>query len=133
MTITTHTNAESSDAILFDAERVHHLTNLGERPRRLRRSQLLWIDLDQDSEITASETSEVLGLDDKTREYLTTPNKKPVFNDQGRYIHITTYAPREDEEGELHAVECVVGEGWVVTAHDQPIAVLEEFAARVSG
>ena len=38
-----------------------------------------------------------------------------------------------DEEGELHAVECVVGENWVITAHDRPIPVLEEFAARVSG
>ena len=56
-----------------------------------------------------------------------------MFFDHGHYIHITTYAPREDEEGELHAVECVVGENWVVTAHDEPIPVLEEFADRVSG
>ena len=56
-----------------------------------------------------------------------------MFNDHGRYIHITTYAPREEDEGELHAVECVVGENWVITAHDQPIPVLEEFAERVSG
>ena len=26
-----------------------------------------------------------------------------------------------------------MGENWVVTAHDEPIPVLEEFAARVSG
>ena len=56
-----------------------------------------------------------------------------MFSDHGRYIHITTYAPREDQEGELHAVECVVGENWVVTSHDESIPVLEEFAARVSG
>jgi Mg2+ and Co2+ transporter CorA len=30
-------------------------------------------------------------------------------------------------------VQCVVGEHWVVTAHDRPIVVLDEFAARVSG
>jgi len=30
-------------------------------------------------------------------------------------------------------VECVVGDNWVVTAHDRPIPVLEEFATRVSG
>ena len=57
----------------------------------------------------------------------------PIFNDHGRYIHVTTYAPNEDDEGELIALECVVGENWVVTAHDDPIPVLEEFAARVSG
>ena len=26
-----------------------------------------------------------------------------------------------------------MGENWVITAHDQPIPVLEEFASRVSG
>ena len=61
------------------------------------------------------------------------PHERPVFFDYGHYIHVTTYAPREDEEGELHAVECVVGEYWVVTAHDEPIPVLEDFADRVSG
>lgn len=61
------------------------------------------------------------------------PHERAVFHDHGRYIHVTTYAPREDEEGELHAVECVVGQNWVVTAHDRPIPVLEEFAERVSG
>ena len=129
----TDTDTPTSDVILFDADSVEQLSSLGGRPRRLNGSQLLWIDLDRDSEISALETAEALGLDDKTRDHLTTPNKKPVFNDQGRYLHITTYAPREDEEGELHAVECVVGEQWVVTAHDRPIAVLDEFAARVSG
>jgi Mg2+ and Co2+ transporter CorA len=131
--VTTDTDTPTSDAILFDADSVEQLKVLSQRPRRLSGSQLLWIDLHRDSEISALETAEALGLDDKTRDHLTTPNKKPIFNDQGRYLHITTYAPREDEEGELHAVECVVGERWVVTAHDQPIAVLDEFAARVSG
>ena len=30
-------------------------------------------------------------------------------------------------------IECLVGKSWVVTAHDEPIPVLEEFAERVSG
>jgi magnesium transporter len=64
---------------------------------------------------------------------LCSPHERAVFNDHGRYIHVTTYAPREDEEGELHGVECVVGQNWVITAHDRPIPVLEEFADRVSG
>ena len=86
-----------------------------------------------DSEIDARDVAEAFGLDDETRDFLSTPGERPVFNDHGRYIHLTTYAPRDDEEGELHAVECVVGENWVITAHDRPIPVLEEFAARVSG
>ena len=49
---------------------------------------------------------------------------------------MTTYSPsEEDEEDEddLIALECVVGKNWVITAHDRPIPVLEEFSDRVSG
>jgi Mg2+ and Co2+ transporter CorA len=122
-----------SDSILFDRDQVDHLQDLSARPRRLRRSQLLWVDLHPGSEISARDVAEAFDLDDETRDHLSTPNERAVFNDHGRYIHITTYAPREDDEGALHAVECVVGDNWVVTAHDRPIPVLEEFATRVSG
>jgi magnesium transporter len=122
-----------SEAILFDRDQVHHLSSLSERPRRLSDSKLLWVDLHHGSKIGADEVGEAFRLDQETREYLATPHDSAVFDDHGRYIHITTYAPREDKEGELHAVECVVGKNWVLTAHDRPIPVLEEFAQRVSG
>ena len=120
-------------AILFDRDQVDQLDDLSDRPSRLSGSKLLWIDLHEGSEFTAHEVAEELDLHDETRQCLATPNDRACFNDHGRYIHLTTYAPREDEESELHAVECVVGQNWVVTAHDRPIPVLEEFAARVSG
>ena len=120
-------------AILFNRDAVDHLDGLSERPRRLRGSQLLWVDVHRDSGSAPPRSAKRSKLDDTTRGYLSTPHERPVFDDHGRYIHITTYAPREDDEGELHAVECVVGENWVITAHDQPIPVLEEFAERVSG
>jgi Mg2+ and Co2+ transporter CorA len=122
-----------SEAILFDRDAVSHLDGLSDRPRRLRGSQLLWVDLHRDSEIDPAELGPAFELDVTTCEYLATPHERPVFNDHGRYIHITTYAPREDKEGKLLAVECVVGENWVITAHDQTIPVLQEFAERVSG
>ena len=68
-----------------------------------------------------------------TRDCLASSRERARFCDHGRYIHVTTYAPNEDEEGKLIPLECVVGENWVVTAHDDPIPVLEEFAERVSG
>ena len=120
-------------AILFDRDKVEHLGDLSDRPGRLSGSRLLWVDLHEGSEFSADEVAEELGLEDETRRCLATPNKKACFNDYGRYIHITTYAPREDDEGKLHALECVVGQNWVVTAHDRPIPVLDEFADRVSG
>jgi len=118
---------------LFHGDQVEHLESLADRPRRLGGSRLLWVDVHRGSQIGADEVGDAFDLDQKTCEYLATPHETPVFNDFGRYIHITTYAPREDEGGELHAIECVVGEKWVVTAHDRPIPVLDDFAARVSG
>jgi magnesium transporter len=122
---------------LFDRDQVDHLESLAERPGRLSGSKLLWVDLrlgTEKSEIGADEVAEAFDLDERTREYLEKPHERSVFDDHGRYIHITTYAPREDEEeGELHALQCIVGENWVITAHDRPIPVLEEFATRVSG
>ena len=127
------TQRHSTDAILFDRDQVERLEDLADRPRRLAASKLLWVDVHRGSEIGAREVAEAFGLDDRRAIISRSPNERPVFDDHGRYIHITTYAPREDEEGELHAVECVVGKNWVVTAHDRPIPVLEEFAERVSG
>jgi Mg2+ and Co2+ transporter CorA len=122
-----------SDAILFDRDQVDHLDALADRPRRLSGSKLLWVDVHPGSDIGADEVAEAFQLDDTTRDYLTSPHERAVFDDHGRYIHITTYAPRESDEGKLHPLECVVGENWVVTAHDGPIPVLDDFAARVSG
>ena len=121
-----------SEAILFDRDQVEHLDDLGERPKRLRGGKLLWVDVDRNSEEDAHRVAEAFGLDSATRECLADSKDRAVFKDHGRYIHVTTYAPDEDE-GELIGLECVVGENWVITAHDQPIPVLKEFASRVSG
>jgi magnesium transporter len=122
-----------SQAILFDRDEVEHLHDLSARPRRLGGSKLLWVDLHPSSEIGGDEVAAAFDLDDQTRDSIVSPHERAVFHDHGRYIHITAYTPREDKEGELHAVQCVVGKNWVVTAHDRPIAVLDEFAERVSG
>ena len=122
-----------SDAILFDRDQVEKLEDLGDRPKRLRGGRLLWVDMDRCSEDEARRVAEEFGLDSETQACLTDSKDRAVFKDHGRYVHVTTYAPAEDDEGELIALECVVGEKWVITAHEEPISVLEEFASRVSG
>ena len=122
-----------SEAILFDRHKVQRLDDIADRPRRLRGSTLLWVDVERGSSAAADAAAEAFGLDDDTRDSLATSQDGAVFHDRGRYIHVTTYAPDEDEEGELIGLECVVGENWVVTAHDRSIPVLEEFSERVSG
>jgi magnesium transporter len=126
---------QTSAAILFDRHEVEHLDSLSERPKRLRGSKLLWVDIDRRTEASADEVAEAFGLDEATRNRLASSEGRAVFQDFGRYIHVTTYSPCEEEgdEDDLTALECVVGENWVITAHDRPVEVLEEFADRVSG
>jgi magnesium transporter len=122
-------------AILFDRDQVEHLRSLADRPQRLKGSKLLWVDLDRRTDESIDEAVEAFNLDEATRDRLASSDGKAVFHDFGRYLHVTTYSPREEEgrEDELIALECVVGENWVVTAHDRPVKVLDEFAERVSG
>ena len=122
-----------SEAILFDRDRVERLDDIEDRPRRLGRGKLLWVDVERASEEDADKVAGAFGLGRSTRDCLTNSRNGAMFNDYGRYIHVTTYAPDEDDEGELIALECVVGDRWVITAHDETIPVLKEFASRVSG
>ena len=101
-----------SEAILFDRDQVEKLDDIDDRPRRLRGGKLLWVDVDRDSEEEARRVAEAFGLDSGTKQCLADSNERAVFNDHGRYIHVTTYAPDEGDEGELIALECVVGENW---------------------
>jgi magnesium transporter len=124
-----------SGAILFDRNEVEHLDSLADRPKRLKGSKLLWVDIDRRSDDSADEVAKAFELGEATRGRLASSDDRPVFQDCGRYIHVTTYSPCEedDKEDDLVALECVVGENWVITAHDQPLEVLDEFAERVSG
>ena len=125
-----------SRAILFDRDQVEQLDQLSERPRRLKGAKLLWVDIDRGDDKRVHDVAAAFDLDDATRERLAASGGRPVFKDHGRYIHVTTYSPCPEGEADgedLVALECVVGESWVVTAHDRPIEVLDEFAERVSG
>ena len=122
-----------TEAILFDRDQVERLDDIDDRPRRLSRGKLLWVDVDPASKEAVDRVAKEFELASGTRECLAAPNERAVFNDHGDYIHLTTYAPNAEDEAELIVLECVIGRHWVITAHKEPIPVLEEFAARVSG
>jgi magnesium transporter len=123
-------------AILFDRDQVDHLDELPARPDRLNGSRLLWVDIDRRDAESAGRVARTFALDDATRDCLASSAGGAVFSDHGRYIHVTTYSPceeKEDEDDDLIALECVVGKNWVITAHDRPVEVLQEFSEQVSG
>lgn len=84
-------------AILFDRDQVEHLRSLAERPQRLKGSKLLWVDLDRKTDESVDEAVEAFNLDEATRDRLASSDGKAVFHDFGRYLHVTTYSPCEEE------------------------------------
>ena len=122
-----------SQVVLFDRNRVKQLESLDDRPGWLSRTKLLWVDVDRQSEEAVRRVASEFGLDAETRDALLQSRDRALFHDHGRYIHVTAYAPRHEDDCTLEPLECLVGENWVITAHREPISVLEEFAARASG
>ena len=121
-----------SETILFDRHEVERLDDISDGRGGWARGKAALVDLDRDPPRRAPRRGR-FGLDNGRRNACRIRTTRAIFDDHGRYIHVTTYAPNEEDEGELIALECVVAENWVVTAHDVPIPVLEEFASRVSG
>ena len=121
--------------ILFDGDKVEQLHDLTDGPERLRGSMLLWVDLGDLSADSVGRVGDEFDLDEESRERLASSSGGTFFRDKGEYIHVTASAPRADADDETSEIECVVGDNWVVTAHAQPVAVLDEFAelARGSG
>ena len=121
-----------SAVILFEGQKVTKLDGLDDRPANVGGDSLLWADLDQPSEEDCGEVSAAFGLDEESAHRLSSTASEPYFRDGGSFIHVTAYTPLAGGDT-LMEIECVVGESWVVTAHDGPVAVLEEFAHRASG
>ena len=59
-----------SGAILFEGDEVEHLDSLSDRPRRLKGSKLLWVDVDRRNDASADEVAEAFNLDEATRNRL---------------------------------------------------------------
>jgi len=122
-----------TSTILFEGERAERLDALADRPRRLNRSMLLWVDLAAPSRADVDEVAETFGLDDESVERLLDPSNGVSFRDRREYIHVTVSTPGPDADSDPGEIECVVGDKWVVTAHGRPAAVLDQFAELTGG
>jgi magnesium transporter len=119
--------------ILFEGERAEQLDALADKPVRLSSSMLLWVDLRDPSRDDVDEVAKRFGLDDESVERLMDPSGGVSFRDRREYIHVTASAPGQDADSEPSEIECVVGDNWVVTAHERPAAVLDQFAELTAG
>jgi magnesium transporter len=119
--------------ILFEGESAERLDSFADRPRRLNGSMLLWVDLRDPSRDDVDGVAQAFGLDDESVERLLDPSDGVSFRDRREYIHVTASAPGPDADSEPSEIECVVGDNWVVTAHQRPAAVLDQFAELTEG
>lgn len=103
-------------------------------PRRIGRSSLLWLDVGRDEE-ELRRAAAILDLEERTiRAIGEGGSEAAMLRDLDAYTHVTAVAPADGARGaELARVDCVVGERWVLTAHERPIAVLDEFRERAEG
>jgi magnesium transporter len=119
--------------LLFDGDNAEPLDALEDRPRRMRGSMLLWIDLSGASQDEVERVASELGLDEDSVRRLNEPSDDVFFRDKGAYIHVTTSAPARNSGDEPSEIECIVGHNWVVTAHEQPAQVLDDYAELAQG
>ena len=125
----------STTALIFDRDAVEEVADWSDHMGRLRRSSILWIDVDKPSEDEIRELVDGLGLDEASAERLSSDDEQPYFGDFGAHLHVRAFAPSGNGNGrtQLAKIECVVAERWIVTVHDQPVAVLEEFRELTEG
>jgi magnesium transporter len=115
-------------ALLFDRDRVDAVDDWEHLIDRLGRRSILWIDLESPDQREADDVVEHLDLSSTSGERLVSTSGTPFFGDFGTYIHVTAYAPCGDVAGsELSVIECLVSKHWIVTAHDQPVPVIDQF------
>jgi magnesium transporter len=121
-------------ALLFDRDQVDEVEDWTECVDRLGRRSILWIDLDRPDAQEIDEVVERLELSRETKTRLMDGEGRPYFDDFESYVHATAFVPaRNDAASELVKVECLVSQHWVVTVHERPVEVFDEFRERAGG
>jgi len=130
------------DAYLFDE---HHAKKIEHHAKKIEawadalddldESQVLWLDLLEPSAEEAREVGEALGLDGLEPGRFHEEGVQPAFDQGQEYLRVTALAARDAEAdaSETVAVDCFVGENWVLTAHSTELAVIEDFRAWTEG
>ena len=113
---------------LFDQAKAREEVDVRGVLGSLSERQLLW--MDAGSAEDAGEVAEALGLRERTVRRIGKPSGRPFLEDFEDYFHLDVAAVRPS--GAPVRVDCVVGENWVLTVHDE-LDLLETFEERVSG
>ena len=123
-------------AYLFDKERGARTEAWQDAAQTLSATQLLWIDLSEPTDEEAREVAETFGLRGIEAERLHEDDCQAGLQQLETHIRVTAIAVSDaeaDQRRERVAVECLVGGSWVVTIHNRPVAVIDDFGDRAEG
>jgi Mg2+ and Co2+ transporter CorA len=118
--------------VLFEGERAEELQDLDDAPSRLGRSQFLWVDTDELTAELAEQLASALRVDER-RAHAMLEDGVRGFNDGGDFVRVSMRTPKTETSDEVVRLTCVVGDHWALTAHDQPVAVLDDLAELAVG
>jgi len=119
---------------VFDERESRHVEDLRPALDLLGENALLWLALRDPTEEEVAAVQEVFEFNDEQAHRLLEQPSRASLLDAGEHMHVTLYvASGEGGEPVLRPVECVMGQNWVVTAHEAEIEVLEEFRERAEG
>jgi magnesium/cobalt transport protein CorA len=119
-------------ALLFEHDAVREIGDWETGIPRLRRSSVLWIDLESPSDDEIERLADAVDLSERSKQLLTNrASEAPQFEDFENYLQIAVQVPSDKRE--LTGVTCLVAKHWVVTVRDSPLEVLDTFRKRASG
>jgi Mg2+ and Co2+ transporter CorA len=123
-------------AYLFDQQKGESVDDWAESLDRLRKNQILWIDLMDVSDDEAAAVFDALDLRDAADLKLDDPERRPAVEQFEGHLRVTAIAVSDaesDPEKERIVVDCFVGPNWVLTVHSSEIAVLDDFRSVTEG
>ena len=120
-------------AVLFDRDRAEQVDDWESLVGRLGRKSLLWVDLSRPNERELDDLAKSFELTTESHARLSADDDGPYFGDFGEYLHVRAYAPSAKGRSDLCAIDCLVSEHWLVTAHSQDVEVIDQFRDRAEG
>ena len=101
------------------------------RPRTIRNSELLWIDVEAPTDDERSLVASALSLDAATQRFLDYGDNAPDAHVLDDGILVTVQTLRDDITQPPIVLHLLIGRGWALTWHAGPIGFLDEHRARI--
>jgi Mg2+ and Co2+ transporter CorA len=99
--------------------------------RRLRKDELLWVDVVAPNEDESSVVASALRLGDEGAGLDVADGVEPNAVVHGDAIEVVVIALPQDPTEDPVPLRVLTGEGWIVTAHPRPIAFLDEHREQI--